>query len=1773
MFGIGIRVVTTIFLIISINPLFSQCPCLEDDCGDVIAAFALDGNQTIVCDGSDFTVSNNTDANQGITEYIWDWGDGTIETFSTNQDVTHSYDIPDSLVCLDDKTNYQICLVVRKTCADGESCHSISLPVGVVHRPKAILEGNNQICRDDPISVNNTSCNVEDYFWDFGNGDTSTEADPNYEFPTAGVYNITLMVTNECGSDSDNLTVEAVDNPVADASISPLPTDNKICVGQILTFTDLSNEWSNTTWQITPTGDQNWCFTDTAMTLNSDVIEVEFKDDKEYTIRLLAQNVCGADTWEETIEVLDGPTANLQDAPSFCETGNYTPQVSYTGEITNYMWTFENGNPSTSTDPFPTDIEYNGVGGDVTLIIESACGDLTISTQVIVNNMVDVSITAPAQICQGSSPDTLLVNQSGGTWGGMGVDDDGVFDPSGLDGTFSITYTIDAGACSSSDMVEILVTPSAAVTTSNPSVCVDGDTIQLTATPTGGTWSGDHVSTIGIFDIISAGEGTFPSTYSLVDDNGCNVEAISMVTVDPLPIVSMLDTTVICAGGGMVDLIDISQFTADQTGGIISFSIDGATVNNPYTILLSFGSYDLEANYISGPCEVVTNSIISVIDPPILTISNDTSLCINLGTYQLESNISGGTWIGPGIDNNGLIDLNIAGGGMHNYSYTILPSTTCETTDNVNITITDPGANLDAGPDVFICENEFTNYTFAGFSPANGSWAGESIDGSNGTITVGALVIDSLYTYQYCVENDQFVDCQACDTRTFIVRPLPEPSFDFIGGVCVGDTFTTINTTTNGQTYEWDFGDGTTSTEFEPSHAYTVSDNYTITLKATSSFGCMLSTSTGIYVSRPPTVDFNLDVTEGCAPLPITLTNNSFGDDISYQWIINGDTSNLETPTGIILDGITTDTIIEVRLDVINTCGTVTQIETVMVRPYPIVKIDSDVDEGCSPLLIDFANKTIGNPETYLWDLGNGNSSTDSIPPDQIYTTTDSTVTVYTVSLTSTNECGTSYGELEITVFPPDVEAFIAIDTMMVCQYDTFSVQSQSTAGSIITWSIFDEDGALTDGYNSENPEIIISEAGRFMIVLYASRCGTDSDTTFIDVLPAPEVEFDIPDFVCLGDSLLLSTVSSNLSETIWDFGDGYTSDESTTHLIFDSVGLYEISLTGYSSVNNCPFTVTKSIEVLGLPMSSFIPDQLSGCRPLTINFTNTSQQGDAYSWEWGDGTSGSNEENPVHTFNEAGTFAVSLRTFDEFGCFADTTVINIIVHDLPTSIFATDSDQYCQFYDSIRLTNSSIDATGSLWIIQGDTIDQEAPVLPTETSGLVNINLIVTNQFGCQDVSSQSVNILPSPVADFTPSDTVGCQPLNVNLDNTSLSGTDYIWSIGSDDTSSDINYQYKFIDKGIQNVQLIAINENGCPNDTAIISIDVLEKPTADFQFVKDKECGVPNLVTFANLSASNIVDNEWAFGTGATSSVANPTIEYIMDQDYAVQLQVENMVGCLDTAEQTVPIWLAPTADFSVIKTEYCEGESINITNDSENAIFYTWEIENQEDVEDFNPKISFDQSGNYNISLIVEYNEACKDTLSINNYFQIYNQPTADFSFIINQDENILGDVDFENESIDYTSVLWDLGDENFSSEEGFLYEYDINRDVFVTLYAYNDNNGQYLCTDSITKPVEPEWLTQFFAPNAVSPDYGDEGVNKFTPKGIGIASYEINVYSPWGEVVWTSTAIEDDHPSESWDGKIINTESHAPMGAYTWLADVIFVNGVKKKYQGTVTILR
>ncbi|MCB0595534.1 MAG: PKD domain-containing protein [Lewinellaceae bacterium] len=1624
---------------------------------------------------------------------------------------------------------------------------------------------------------------IHTYTWIFDNASQNTATSPvftNIAFYESG--NIILIAEGFC----DTLTQTVPVGVVTSAPISFDSIPASICQNQGPVMLD-----------VTP-GGGDWSGLAPAILSTDGLLNPGMLAPSTYT---LTYTVGDEDCRKEEsidIEILPPPQVNLGAEPPACDSLLFTPNVTYQGTIDTYAWTFPGADPPNSDMANPGSILFSSPD-TIDVIIETGgtCGTVADTVTLEIQQNVNLAIEPVDSLyCLDAEPDTLQADPGGGIWQGTGIANGilGIFDPGRPDvapgQTYLITYTYTSGACTAQMTVDIEMANSVAVTVDTAILCIDGQPQLLVGNPDGGFWSGQGVDSNGIFHPDSVGmAGDYPVLYEYEDSNDCPSEATGLVIVENPPQASLSDTTQLCIADFDVSLEAAFNYSVSPEGGTTTWSgpgVDGTVFNAVSgTDTLDAGFHIIQLEYRRNDCVIRNSAVIELIPTPEIDLLADTIVCISDEFLQLQSNLAGIWSGGPGIVDAvaGLINLDTARGGTHQYTFTFAPSTSCENSGNVTVQVIDLRDQVDAGPDVGICDS-LSAITLTDQSPIDGFWDNPTV--INGVINLTPLERDVPYAYSYCIESELALGCRACDTLSFIIHSNPSADFETDDLPCVGREFSFLNNSTGALNYYWDFGNPTdpndTSTLEDPTYdEYTDRDTFTITLVSESEFGCRDTFSRNLYVTTPPAVDFTLASDEGCAPFEVLATNNSYGDSITQMWCIAGDTILGAAFDSIFLDSITTDSIFDIVLKVENFCGPDSLTRQILVHPYPIVNFGINVDEGCSPLEIEFSNTTVGQPDSFFWDLGFPDSIfMDALPPNQTYTTSDDEISTYTITLIAKNDCGADTVSREITVYPPDIKAFIGQDTLKGCPPLTVELENHATVGAVSSWIFIDPNGEQS-GSEETNPTVIFEVPGWHTILLSATRCGTHWDTAYVEVLEPPIASFTHPPAVCQGAPITFANTSENDSGSGWDFGDGSPPSDlnSPTH-VFDTSGTFTVTLTAYSEVNNCPATFESTVLVYEKPQAGFDASALNGCAPLTIDVNNLSDGNDPFDYTWEvmpntSNPSGSNVENPTFTFTESGNYFVHLTVEDINGCLSDTAILNIFVYEDPVSRFFVDNESYCLGYDSIFSTNTSQGAISYKWFFQGGPFSTYEPVfIPTE-DGVQEISLIAENSHGCLDTFSRLVEILPSPEAAFSLGSAVGCQPLSVSFSNTSTGADTYHWFFGNGDTSMFMNSSTEYMDSGAFEALLVAVNSNGCPSDSAWAEVIVRPKPTAAFSHFKPKQCGAPAEVFFENLSDGNYLYN-WDFGDGSgPSSQADPTHTYREAGLYPAILIAENEHNCRDTAIQEVDIFGQPQAALQLSHVVGCEPLAVTVSNASAQASQYFFNgnpaFEDSSSLE-----LNFEESGTFDIELIAVYNEFCTDTLNIAEAITIYDTPSARFFYEADNNENIIGDVQFINNSIDGDRFLWDFGDGTQSDEYEPFHEYNINRAISVLLTAYNDNGGAFTCVDDTLQSIEPEWISTFFAPNAFSPEYGEEGVQVFKPVGIGIAEYEISVYSPYGQLVWHSTALEGFQPAGQWDGTFQEggqKDELLPQGSYTWMAVMTFLNGERRKVTGSVTLLR
>jgi gliding motility-associated-like protein len=176
-----------------------------------------------------------------------------------------------------------------------------------------------------------------------------------------------------------------------------------------------------------------------------------------------------------------------------------------------------------------------------------------------------------------------------------------------------------------------------------------------------------------------------------------------------------------------------------------------------------------------------------------------------------------------------------------------------------------------------------------------------------------------------------------------------------------------------------------------------------------------------------------------------------------------------------------------------------------------------------------------------------------------------------------------------------------------------------------------------------------------------AGGCTSQTSVT-VDVTPYPSLQISPNDSICFQASTQLT--ASGATTYSWSPSAGL-SDPNIANPVASPTQTTTYILTAANG--NC--TATDSVIVTVLPeiIPSFIPDTLQGFTPLTVNFNNTTSGAQTYLWEFGDDST-STDQNPTHTYTEAGSYTVLLTATNVLGC-SDTLSFSYIIVDAYSSL------------------------------------------------------------------------------------------------------------------------------------------------------------------------------------------------------------------------------------------------------------------------------------------------------------------------------------------------------------------------------------------------------------------------------------------------------------------------------------------------------------------------
>ncbi len=1580
-------------------------------------------------------------------------------------------------------------------CSDSVS----TMQLGIFDGPEADFTYSpiDSICVGEQISFNATSTTtIINYQWNFDDGNFNAGQNVTHTFASAGLYNVTLVVTNsDLCTDTVIYPVLVSELPVADFTVIPGPG---VC--RTTEFTFMGN--SSTTierwhWDL---GDGT-----TATTQN---VSHTYTLAQVYNVTLSVynENSC-RDVITQQVEVFELPVCDFTISPN--DTSCVGEVVAFNGsgtpDIVNWDWDFGDGN--TSAGQFATNTYLLPNTYDVRLIVTNAngCQDTMTYQRVVVQPVIDFSMNL-SPTCEGFIVDftgigayafTNYVWDFGDGGNAIGKNTTHIY-------TTPNTYTVTLTFCTSQIQHDILVNPAPSVFAGQDTISCEDVPFDLSTLPFPPTAS--NYSSL----LWSGGLGTFDDPTALAP--------VYTPAPGELGFVTLTLTT-----SGIAPCADAaSSMTIEVIEGAYAFAgsdeehcqdepfdfANSAQVPAAYNEIFRMWTHDgtgtipdptLEVpTYIPAPGETgiinftfIASNVINcdsvdymalTIHPTFFEVHQD-SICF--GDSLL---LPGGTWVY----------------GTGTYYDTLSSVWVCDSVIESNVY---EWPQIDAdyliGPRDSACIDEDVFFTRTGLSSLI-DWMWDFDDGSFSTDLnpIHAFSSPGIFDVMFT-----FTDIEGCqDTVIHQVYVFQHPDVDFgtsASSACLNSAISFFGQSSDAiSLWQWDFGDGSFGTGQNTSHVYTDYGAMAVTLTVTADNGCESSLTRLIFVAAPPTADFTYNI-DKCDTIQFTDLSSAPPGYFLVEWLWDfgdGTTSDLQHPSHVFPAGGLYDVSLLITSDSSGLLCYDSITHQVLVPDRPTVYFTWSPEPTCLGEVTNFFGAAGVTIQQWYWDFDDGNFATAQ-DPDHTFAAAG----IYNVMLmvTDNNGCWDTISHDVTVAAIPDV-AF-TVDPNPSCAGAQTSFSGSSSA-VINTW-LWD----FGDGGSSieQNPLHVFTSPGTYLVTLYAgdtNDCFNQTSQTVV-VNPMPLANFIHNAPACSNDTVFFynQSVSPNgaISQWIWDFGDGNSTtvnapDDPDVFHLYASGGTYDVTLTVVDQ-DSCSNAITKQISVTAGPIADF--NYVDNCAGLPVEFTDISSPNAgtpivSWFWEFDDPASGplntSNLQNPTHMFTTSGTFDVLLVVTNVDGC-TDTVQLPVEISPGPQVSFTTDSDSACIESDMQFFGLSSSSVTWTWDFGDGGVSVLQDPIHVYALPGTYQVTVMVEDANGCTNSYTAPVFISPLPIADFVFS-ALPCSGSPIDFSDISSPMNAYItqwhWYFG-DGTDTiilapgpgDVSHTYQA--PGTYNVSLAIENSIMC-EDSMSYTMQVIQGPEAAFEHTGETCQG--GTLEFTDLSqgfGSIIQAWLWTFGDPAsgannTSSLQNPTHIYDLAGTYDVSLTVTSSTGCQHTIVDTVDISPPPTVDFFTSPDTTCFGEMTAFFTDPSvtliaEVVSYAWNfgdpasgINDTSNLQD--PVHMYTAPGVYTVKLTIVNMDGCENS-SIHTV-EINSPPVADFVY----EQACLGDSTLFTDmsistSANITQWLWNFGD----PASGALNSSTLQDPghVFTALGTYNVEliaTDQIGCSDTIVQTL-------------------------------------------------------------------------------------------------------
>ncbi|HWY10857.1 MAG TPA: PKD domain-containing protein, partial [Bacteroidia bacterium] len=322
-------------------------------------------------------------------------------------------------------------------------------------------------------------------------------------------------------------------------------------------------------------------------------------------------------------------------------------------------------------------------------------------------------------------------------------------------------------------------------------------------------------------------------------------------------------------------------------------------------------------------------------------------------------------------------------------------------------------------------------------------------------------------------------------------------------------------------------------------------------------------------------------------------------------------------------------------------------------------------------------------------------------------------------------------------------------------------------------------------------------------------------------------------------------------------------------------------------------------------------------CNGNTIQFTNNSINGTAFTWDFGDPTTSADTShlaNPSYTYPDTGAYQVSLIANPGKPC-ADTIKKKFYIYPVLAPTFTAPPPQ-CITGNSFNFNVGGLFAPtystfnwnfGINASIITSTVQNPTGVV-YNASGNFPVTVLVKQKM-CQKLLKDTVKVYPVPKSSFKADSVTGCDPVVLTFTNNSTAGgtPSYFWQFGNGGTSTLANPTHTFTPAGVYGVTLTVISTAGCVDTNKFVVPGMVTaniRPTAGFSLTPTETTIFDPDITFTDQSV-NGTSWYYTFGDGNSSLSPNPMHTYTNYGDFTIVQTVVNGFGCPDTAVRVVHI----------------------------------------------------------------------------------------------------------------------------------------------------------------------------------------------------------------------------------------------------------------------------